>query len=245
MESFREVGVVKTLYRYPVKSMQGHAVPAAEIYWHGLRGDRRAAFVRGDNHSNFPWLTGRQLPQLLLYRPRFRQPDEVITSPIEVETPNGRVLPLQSPELHTELAQAYGHDIHLIELNRGTFDSQVLSLMSMGTADALSQGIGLPVDGLRFRQNIIIETFNNHPYEEETWLNGLLTFGQRPDSAQIRLNRRIPRCVMVNIDPKTADKEPGVLQFVAQQRDNCVGIHAFPQKIGTIQVGDVICLSQV
>jgi len=31
-----EVGVVKTLYRYPVKSMRGEEIEASQVWWHGL-----------------------------------------------------------------------------------------------------------------------------------------------------------------------------------------------------------------
>jgi uncharacterized protein len=49
------------LWRYPVKSMAGEALVAAEVSWHGLAGDRRWAFVRdGVVRSGFPWLTLRE-----------------------------------------------------------------------------------------------------------------------------------------------------------------------------------------
>ena len=39
-----EIGEVEALYRYPVKSMRGELLDAAELGWHGLAGDRRLAF---------------------------------------------------------------------------------------------------------------------------------------------------------------------------------------------------------
>ena len=53
------VGVVKALYRYPVKSMRGECVEEARVWWHGLEGDRRYACGRTGNTSRFPWLTAR------------------------------------------------------------------------------------------------------------------------------------------------------------------------------------------
>ena len=35
------VGRVEALYRYPVKSMGGEALDAADLGWHGVDGDRR------------------------------------------------------------------------------------------------------------------------------------------------------------------------------------------------------------
>lgn len=239
---FIEVGVVKALYRYPVKSMRGESLAQAHLYWHGLDGDRRYAFVRGDNRSGFPWLTGREVSQLLRYVPYFADPDDLINSPVCVHTPDGRTRPLDSAELLAELVQAYGKDVHLIKIGRGVYDSQVLSLMSLASVRDLSQQAGTAIDSGRFRQNIILETFSDRPYEEESWLDAQLVFGARPDSARIRPNRRIKRCVMVNIDPQTAEKDPRVLKAVTQVRDSCAGVYGSTEKPGTIKVGDVVRL---
>lgn len=236
-----EIGIVKELYRYPVKSMKGEAIEKSHVYWYGLDGDRQAAFVRGDNQSKFPWLTGRQIGQILQYEPYFTQPNNVLGSPIHVRTPTGQEFPLTSPTLKQELAKAYGHPISLINIGRGIFDTLALSLMSTATANALSQQMGQPLNPDRFRQNIIIETFDNVPFAEEGWLGRRLQFGER--GAQIRLNERIQRCAMITIDPETAVRNPAILKMVAQNRNNCVGVAASTEKVGMIQVGDVIRLS--
>lgn len=238
---FLEVGRVVALYRYPVKSMRGESLEKAEVGWYGLNGDRRFAFIRGDQaNSGFPWLTGRQIPAMLQYVPRFTHPDDLLHSAVEVVTPRGRVLPVHSPELREELAQAYGDEVQFMKLKRGLFDSLPLSLMSTATADALSQSTGEPVDFRRFRQNIIIETFSAQPFAEESWLDGVLTFGEHPDAPRIRLNRRIERCAMITLDPDTSEKRPSLLRHVAQTRDNCVGVHATPERHGTLCVGDSV-----
>lgn len=232
-EKVQEVGVVKALYRYPVKSMKGESVAEVHMGWHGLDGDRRFAFVRGDVQSSFPWLTGRQIAEMLRYLPQFTDPADVVNSPVVVLTPNGRSLPIASPELLAELAEAYGAEVRLINIGRGVFDSMPLSVMSIATAAALD------ADFRRFRQNIVIETNSGKPFAEEGWLNKTLTFG---DKVRIRLNQRIPRCVMVNVDVETAVKDPSILKNITQTRDNCVGVHASTEVPGRIAVGDVVWL---
>ena len=39
-----QIGEVAALFRYPVKSMGGEPLEAADLGWHGLDGDRRLAF---------------------------------------------------------------------------------------------------------------------------------------------------------------------------------------------------------
>jgi uncharacterized protein len=241
MRSEQEVGVVKELHRYPVKSMRGESLGEAHLYWHGLDGDRRYAFVQSENRSGFPWLTARELPDLVCYVPRFERPNPV-NSPIQVETPDGRFLPLTSDELHQEIEAAFGKPIHLMKIGRGAYDSQVVSLVSQATLDKVGQMAGQPVSVARFRQNILIETVSGYPFAEEEWLDGVLTFGDDPNAPRLRLNRPIQRCVMVTVDPETAVKSPQILKTIAQQRDNCLGLYGSPEQPGPIRVGDIVRL---
>lgn len=238
MKEFMEVGRVREIWRYPVKSMAGESLAEAHVYWHGLDGDRRAAFVRGDDHSGFPWLTARQAPELVRYRPFYHDPDEVRNSPLLVETPEGRRLLLDDEELRVELAGLYGRPISLIRIKRGVFDSLPLSLMSTATVAALDERLDFALDGRRFRQNIIIETFDGRPFAEESWVGSALTIGE----VQVWLNQRIERCQMINVDPDTAVRSSATLKLVAQTRANCVGVGCTPQSTGIIRVGDVVRL---
>jgi len=64
----QSVGVIHRLTRYPVKSMQGEALSSAALTLQGFAEDRRYAFVQATSRSSFPWLTARELPELLYYR---------------------------------------------------------------------------------------------------------------------------------------------------------------------------------
>jgi hypothetical protein len=65
------IGTLETVCRYPVKSMAGEEIEKAFVGFSGLMGDRAFAFVRETGPSGFPWLTGREQEDLILYRPRF------------------------------------------------------------------------------------------------------------------------------------------------------------------------------
>ena len=53
-----EIGHVAEIFRYPVKSMGGERLDAADLGWHGLDGDRRLAFrrmdINNDDRNGFP-----------------------------------------------------------------------------------------------------------------------------------------------------------------------------------------------
>ncbi|MGH9354001.1 MAG: MOSC N-terminal beta barrel domain-containing protein, partial [Terriglobia bacterium] len=63
----QSAGVIRRLARYPVKSMRGEALPATTLTLQGVPEDRRYAFVQTASRSSFPWLTARELPELLCY----------------------------------------------------------------------------------------------------------------------------------------------------------------------------------
>ena len=88
----RVIGTVVELARFPVKSMAGERPAAVELDWQGIEGDRQFAFYRTGDRGRFPWLSGRDLPELLLPRARFRDPDNPRRSPVEVATPDGTLL---------------------------------------------------------------------------------------------------------------------------------------------------------
>ena len=236
------VGSVKEINLYPVKSTQGVSVSEAELYWYGLNGDRKYAFVRSDARSGFPWLTGRELPDLLRYEPRFLAPDEPMTSDVDVYTPSGQALPLGSAQLEQTLTSSYGAAVSLLRLNRGTYDCMPVSLISDATLASLQRGLSRTLDCRRFRSNLVIQTDNTGGEPERTWLGASLTFGERPDSARVNINYRTKRCVMVNLEPDSGKSDPEVLMRVAEKMQACAGVYGAVSRLGSVKVGDSVYL---
>lgn len=239
-----QIGVVRRILRFPVKSMRGEDLEIAEVRWPGIAGDRRYGFVRSDDRSDFPWLTGRQIPAMLLHAPYLADAGGGKTAPVRVVTPEGDDLPVESPELLHRLGDAAGGPIHLMHCNRGAFDSQGLSVVTAASLDALDRLAGRALDPLRFRINLVVETRSGSPWEEEGWGESMLAFGDELDGARIRVTNPIERCVMINIDPDTAEKDARVLRTVARQRGNELGMYATTERTGAIRLGDAAYLSR-
>ena len=68
-----EIGQIEAIFRYPVKSMAGERLEAADLGSHGIDGDRRLAFQRIDDRSGFPWLIASKLPDLIRFTPLRRE----------------------------------------------------------------------------------------------------------------------------------------------------------------------------
>ena len=238
----KALGTVKEINLYPVKSMRGVSVSEAQLYWYGLNGDRKYAFVRSDTPSGFPWLTGRELPELLRYEPRFVTPDEPMTSDVLVQTPSGQTLLLESEQLKQTLTSSYGAAVSLLHLDRGTYDCMPVSLMTEATLSTIQDGLGKPLDRRRFRSNLIVQTADAHGEPETKWLGATLTFGERPDSAQVSFSHRTGRCMMVNLEPGSGENDPTVLKEIAKTMEVCAGVSGTVSRLGTVKVGDTVYL---
>lgn len=236
------VGVIKALFRFPIKSMHGHRLDEAFLTGSGFAGDRRFAFVRADNHSNFPWLTSRQVNSMLRYEPYFTDPANPLESSVRVTTPDRQDFPVDSPELLAGLTAHYPAGAYLTGSQEGLFDDSAVSLISLATINWLGEQAGLELDPCRFRPNLLVETLSGEPFEEEKWVGSVLQLGDREDSPQIRLESQNIRCVMINFDPDTAQETPAVLREVARSRKNKAGLYGSVVRPGWVRAGDAICL---
>jgi uncharacterized protein len=238
----KRVGTLRAAYRYPVKSMRGESLPEAPIGWSGIEGDRRYGFVKSESLAGFPWLTGREVPEMLLYAPRLVDPADPITSEVVVTLPDGRDVPISSAELCNTLAHAYGHPTHLMHLKRGCYDAMPISVISTASIEVLGAEAGLELDPRRFRPNLLVDLAEPIAFGEERWLGSLIQIGDHADAPLIRLARKNVRCAMTNIDPDSSERDPRVLKTIVQMRDECAGIYGSVQRIGRACAGDAIYL---
>lgn len=235
------VAVVRALHRYPVKSMAGETLDEIELGWHGFEGDRRFAFVRTNEMLGFPWLTASRLPELLLFKPQYVNGD-IAKGTVQVLTPDGLDIELTDARLAERISQLYGSEVRPMRLNSGIFDQAALSLISRETITAVSDEVGRSLEVARFRPNIVVELLDRQPFAEDTWVGRRLKFGTSVDSPAMRVTERDIRCVMVNFEPTTLEKDAGVLKTIAQQHENCLGIYGSTERTGRIRVGDIVSL---
>ena len=102
-----------------------------------------------------------------------------------------------------------------MKLDRGTFDTLPLSLITTRTIESLGTLLGTDLDVRRFRPNLVIEPFGDAAFPEDEWVGRDLTVG----TTSMRIDKRDERCVVVNIDPVTGRRDPTVLRAIAAHRD--------------------------
>src|SRR5262245_1060937 len=193
-----KIGEVQALFRYPVKSMRGESLEAADLGWHGFDGDRRLAFRRVDYRGGFPWLTASTLPELILFAPQRRGPAADEDLPLHVRTPDGVELATFGHELATEVGRRHGSRVEMMHLNRGIFDEASISVITSATVSEIGRLASQPSDVRRFRPNILLASVRSIPFEEDEWVGGVLSFGETDDAPAIAVTNRDERCSMVN-----------------------------------------------
>ena len=234
-----KIGEVKALFRYPVKSMSGEPLEAADLGWHGLDGDRRLAFRRVGDRGGFPWLTASKLPELILFAPQRRGPAVGGNLPTHVRTPDGEELAVFSQELATEVGRRHGSPVEMMHLDRGIFDEATISVITSATVSEIGRLAAQRTDVRRFRPNILMASLRSVPFEEDEWVGGVLSFGER-NAAAIGITNRDERCSMVNFDPDSARTAPGVLKAIVRVRDNKAGVYGTVTRRGRLAVGQAI-----
>jgi uncharacterized protein YcbX len=237
-----EIGQVEAIFRYPVKSMGGERLDAAELGWHGLEGDRRLAFRRMDDRSGFPWLSASKLPDLVLFAPQRHEDGAQGDLPTHVRTPDGEELPVFGDELAAEVGRRYGAPVQMMQLKHGIFDEASISVIAFDTVREIGRLAGRSPDVRRFRPNVVVRALRSAPFQEDEWLGGVLSFGEEDDAPAITVTMRDVRCSMVNLDPDSASPAPEMLKAVVRVHQNTAGIYGVATRIGRLAVGQTIFL---
>lgn len=237
-----EIGRISALFRYPVKSMAGVRLDSANIGWHGVAGDRRLAIRRLADRGAFPWLTASRLPELLLYQPFSCQETMGEPLPTHVRTPDGRELEVTDEELLQDIARRHGGDVELMQLKHGIFDEAAVSVITSATIQGIASEAGLNADVRRYRANVVIDTDDAQPFEEDRWVGKVLEFGSDARGPAIGVTLRDQRCVMINLDPDTADANSTVMPTVIRLNDNHAGVYGTILRTGELRVGQAVHL---
>ena len=258
------VGTVESLWRYPVKSMRGEHLESAFAGFSGIYGDRIFAFHDTGAPAGFPYLTGREREQMLLFQPRFRDAararkpdnqDEAEALPpgvtpvyadtadlmVDVQTPDGATLAIDDPALIRLLSEGLRerHQLRLTRSQRSLTDCRPVSLFSKQTVQQIGDEMGMTLDKRRFRANIYLDLGSGEGFAEDRFVGHALRIG---DKVVLAVTDRDPRCKMITLDPNTAEQNPEVMKRVARTHDGKAGVYAAVLVEGTIRTGDQVSL---
>jgi uncharacterized protein YcbX len=254
------VGTVESLWRYPVKSMRGEELDEMFAGYAGVYGDRLFAFESSANARGFPFFTGRDQRQMIRYRARFRYPEKaaqpvnlgdaekhnatpISAAPndlmVDVETPDGKTFAINDPALidHLRLSTDGNHELTLLRSDKAITDCRPLSIFAVQTAKKLGEETGLTIDKRRFRANVYVDLTSAGGFGEDQFVGRTLRIGSKVTVAVLQ---RDARCMMITLDPDTAEKTPAILKQVAQAHAGTAGVYGAILTEGLIRRGDPV-----
>lgn len=241
-----QIGTLKRLRRYPVKSMAGEDLTEARVTFAGMTGDRVYAFIDADNRSDFPWMTARQAHEMILFRPRFLDPptsDDAIPCAnryaAEVKTPEGEKFRVGDSEFTQYLEKRFDRRLHFRFSERSMTDARPVSILGMSTIRALSNETEIDLDLRRFRENFYVDWNDSRPFFEDELMGRELQIGE---IVALQVVKKDGRCIIITLDPETGASSPQVLQRVSQNHEGCTGVYAAVLREGIVRVNDPIFL---
>lgn len=207
------LGTVQSIWRYPVKSLHFEALDEAEVESTGVRDDRTAAYFVGS-------------PDRPRYGKEFRGK----------ENPTLHLL-ADGPGVRAAAHHA-GVDIERREGDR-FFDAAPISILFDRWLTALSEHVGYAVEPLRFRPNFFAAASPEFSDDEHALPGRILTAG----TVTLRVRKPIERCAVPTYDLHGGPSDPRILRFIAQRRENVMGIYCDVVEPGAIRIGDAISSS--
>jgi uncharacterized protein len=135
---------VVSLWRYPVKSMLGEELNAADVTEHGIVGDRQFAVVDKTTGK----VAGAKNPQkwgnFFDFRAAYAEPSKAGAPlpPVRLTLPDGTVATSDQPDIAGILSEALGRDVALVETSAGT------------SAGATAEEYWPDIEGLDYRDTV-------------------------------------------------------------------------------------------
>ena len=116
---------------------------------------------------------------------------------------------------------------------------KVVSIINLGSLQAIENMVGQPVHPLRFRANLYVEGWP--AWHELELLGQTLAIGD----TRLKVVKRITRCAAINVDPETAARDLAIPQALQRRLGHAdCGIYAEVMRGGEIAVGDAIAVEQ-
>ena len=244
--------VVTACWRYPVKSLQGLAVPALDVGEGGVAGDRVHALVDVESGR----LMSAKRTSVML---QAAADDEAIT------LPDGSVVSLDAADVDAVLSAWLGRSVHLagtdeagersfemtfdppndeseyyeIPARPGTFlDAAHVHVVNAATLrGCAAERPDLDWDVRRFRPNVLVN-LDGAAWAEQAWIGQEIQIG----TTVLAVESPTVRCAMpLRAQPGGIEREPGLFQAMSDLNEtfpNHLGLYCRVVTPGRVTLGD-------
>lgn len=261
--------IIKQLFTYPIKGLTPQAMSEFMLTaGHGIKGDRAFALMFADSMEeaniqaeNAPWMSKKYLavqndwPLLAALECHYaaetavltvkRQGVAVLTAETNIAVGRDRISSFFTEYLATieptkEARHPQRLPLHLAGNSSGETrypdrEPVHISLLSQATLDQLTARAGSHIDVRRFRPNIVLESMA--AWSEFELIGQHFQLG----TARIEVTARIGRCVNIEVNPETGDRDISLLSLLQQEFGHAqTGVLAKVIDSGNVRIGDVL-----
>lgn len=260
------VGSVVSLWRYPVKSMQGEELNASAVSEQGLVGDRTYALIDIATGMTVSAKNPRKWGKMFDCRAALTEAADLAA--IKITLPDGSSLTGDAAEVNQTLSHLFDREVKLetlapakpsleeywptveglphqdavteeATLANTFFDGATVHLLTTATLDQLQAiALGSRFETRRFRPNIVVKA-DQSGFVENEWIGHTLAIG---DQVRLSVTGPCPRCVMTTMAQAELPNDVRVLRTAVKHNQGNVGIYASVIQGGTICRGDQIRL---
>ena len=255
---------ISSIHYCPVKSISFQNINSCEIKKNlGIDNDRIFAFSRNVDLekakliekdakerklNNF--LTLKNSPVLNKYNFIYENSKLTLTSnnkdiiSISADNPNERLLLSNKlMELENSLPQPISllknKDYPFYDTSHSNKVFNSMSLINLNSIKDFEKKINEKIQIQRFRANFYVDGIE--AWEERNWVGKIIKI----NNIAFKVEKNIPRCVAINLKPKTDDNSLNLLQSLKKTYNHFdMGIYLSVLEDGKINVGDKIQLSQ-
>ena len=251
---------VVSIYNCPVKTLSLQSLKSCNIKKNiGMTNDRIFAFSRGVNFekaklieknpderklNNF--LTLKNSPVLNKYNFIYEKNNLTLTLKnkelISINLDNSEDLSLISEkllELETSLTKPIfllkNSDFPFYDTTNSNNVMNSISLININSIKDFEKKINEKVETQRFRGNFYVDGIE--ALEERNWINKVIKI----NNVSFKVEKNIPRCVAINLKPKTDDNSLNLLKSLKKSYDHFdMGVYLTALDDGKINVGDKV-----
>ena len=267
-----EAGSVVSLWRYPVKSMMGEELNAADVTELGLLGDRRFALLDRSTGKVVSAKNPRKWGSFFDFRAAFAEPPRIGSKlpAVRIVLPDGRVATSEQEDLSAVLSDALGREVMLEEARQSNVqaeeywpDLEGLDYRDTVTDFDLPEGTFFDAATVHLLTTATLDRLRAaYPagrFEMRRFRPNVVVATEPPaegfvendwvgrrvalgDDVRLRIDGPCSRCVMTTLAQGDLPKDVGILRAAAQENGANVGVYASVEQSGLVRRGDSIRL---
>ncbi|SRR5581483_9474490 len=268
------VGRVVALCRYPVKSMAGEELNAAEVRDTGLLGDRTYGIVDLETGKVASAKNPNKWPDLLQFRAAYVEPPQpgTILPAVRITFPDGSSILSSSPDVDQRLSQFFGRQVSLRGNAPGAPgleeywpDIEGLSRRDEVTDEAMPPATFFDCATVHVLSTSTLDQlralYPDGRFEARRFRPNVMVqldsgekgFAENQwvgrqlaigDHLSLDITMPCPRCVMTTLPQSDLPQDPAILRAAVKHNQATVGVYASVVRGGVIRRGDSVAVQQ-